>query len=768
MGVRPVRNPAGLFVPLVLATLCAAATALAAPAVPETAFAEGIIRDGDPKVEVRLLVDREAVYAGVSARVGVLFSLQPGWHVYWRNPGQSGLATLVEWDIDGAEPGSLAWPAPEVFAESDGFLTTYGYSREVLLFTTVRFADDLGDEVEVAVDVDYLACEIQCVPGRAELGLTLAVREADVPASDEILELFDTYEARVPQNAEELGFQVEGLYSQTAIRPGDEFDGAIALIAPEGVRMRPHSGPGAFVPDQIPSLELGVSGSVPHPLDPRGMLVQFTGRAGERDPGEDQRLTGLVALRGRTSPESWVEIDVAIPRAASGAEIGRIENPWLAPAPPKGPSVPIWRAVLFALLGGLILNLMPCVLPVLAIKVVGLTEFAHLSRRELFGHGLAYTSGILFTMLALAASVVGLRLAGTQVGWGFQFQEPLFVAAISTVLLLFALNLFGVFEILVNSGALTRIEEQATGKRRSFFEGLLAVVVATPCSAPFLGTAIGFAFASSTPVIIGIFLAIGLGLASPYLLVTMVPAWARWIPRAGGWMLHLRAALGFALLGSVVWLLWLEGRYGGVDGMVGLLVFLLVVGFAAWVFGALQRAASTRTLAAIVVLGALVLLAGGITLPIGGDGEDTSVSEAIAWQEYDPGEIAASVRGGRVVFVDFTADWCITCKLNERVVLSNERVIAELERLNVVSFKADWTRRDSGIQAELARRGRAGVPMYLVFRPGVPDDPAVLPELLTVDGFIQALRSASESRYVSSPDVRDPATAASDGLGSRL
>ncbi len=155
-------------------------------------------------------------------------------------------------------------------------------------------------------------------------------------------------------------------------------------------------------------------------------------------------------------------------------------------------------------------------------------------------------------------------------------------------------------------------------------------------------------------------------------------------------------------------------------------------------------------------------------MPIGGDGEDTSVSEAIAWQEYDPGEIAASVRGGRVVFVDFTADWCITCKLNERVVLSNERVIAELERLNVVSFKADWTRRDSGIQAELARRGRAGVPMYLVFRPGVPDDPAVLPELLTVDGFIQALRSASESRYVSSPDVRDPATAASDGLGSRL
>ncbi len=740
---------------VLLAVVLGGRLAWGAPDVAETAFSEGVFRAGDPKVEVRLLAERDAVYAGASARVGLLFSLDPGWHVYWRNPGQSGLATLVEWGIDGAETGELQWPAPEVFAESDGFLTTYGYADEVLLFTTARFVGDLGDEVELAAEVDYLACEVQCVPGRAELSMRLPVAEADVAASPEIQALFEKYAARVPAKAEELGIQVEALYSQTAVRPGDSFKGAIALNAPEGVRLRPVSGPRALVPDETPGLELEVLGSSRHPLDERGMLVRFTGTA-EDAPEAARRITGIVALRGGGAPGSWVEIDVPFPRAAEGAEVTLIQNPWLEP--PQAAGVPLWQAVLLALLGGLILNLMPCVLPVLAIKVVGMTQLAHHSRREVIGHGLAYTGGILATMLALAGVIVGLRLAGTQVGWGFQFQEPIFVAAISTVLLLFALNLFGVFEIFIDSSALNRLEASAVGMRRSFFEGLLAVVVATPCSAPFLGTAIGLAFASSTPVILGIFLAIGIGLASPYLLVTLVPSWARWIPRSGGWMLHLRALLGFALLGTVVWMLWLAGRHAGADGMVALLVFLLAVGFAAWAFGTLQRAASTRLLVAGTALLALIAVVGSLTLPatrVASDGR-AAESGAIAWRSYDPGEIASSVRDGRVVFVDFTADWCITCKLNERVVLSNERVLAELERLQVVPFKADWTRRDPEIQAELARRGRAGVPMYLVFSPDAPDDPEVLPELLTVDGFIRALRGASGSKMVTSPTRDEP------------
>lgn len=733
--------------------------------MPETALAEGVFRDGKPQVEVRLLADRGAVYSGASARVGLLFTLERGWHVYWRNPGQSGLAPLIEWGFDGAEAGQLQWPAPEVFAESDGFLTTYGYSHEVLLFTTAHFTGELGDEVELAAEVDYLACEIQCVPGRAELSLRLPVQEADVAASAEIAEVFETYAARVPARAEELGFQVEALYSQTAIRPGDAFQGAIALIAPKGVKMRPLRGRGAFVPDQVPGLELDVSGSVRHPLTENGILVQFDGRTDDTDPGSDQRLTGVVALRGGRAPGSWVEIDVAIPRAAGSASVAQIQNPWLD-APPI-PAVPFWQAVLLALLGGLILNLMPCVLPVLAIKVVGITELAQHSRREVIGHGLAYTAGILVTMLALAATVAGLRLAGTEVGWGFQFQEPLFVAVIGAVLLLFGLNLFGVFEIFIDSTAMGRFEAQAVGLRRSFFEGLLAVVVATPCSAPFLGTAVGFAFASEIPVIVGIFLAIGLGLASPYLLITLVPAWARWIPLPGGWMIRLRGLLGFALLGTVVWLLWLEGRYAGTEGMVGLLAFLLVVGFAAWVYGGLQRAGSTRMLLAAGLLAALIAAGGALTLPTSSEAPGSADdSSAIAWQAYDRGEIASELRRGRVVFVDFTADWCITCKLNERIVFSSERVLSELERLNVAVFKADWTRPDPVIRAELARHGRAGVPMYLVFNPEAPNDPAVLPELLTVDGFIAALRGASGGQYAISAE-EDPA-ATPGTLGSRL
>ncbi|GAG15138.1 unnamed protein product, partial [marine sediment metagenome] len=253
-------------------------------------------------------------------------------------------------------------------------------------------------------------------------------------------------------------------------------------------------------------------------------------------------------------------------------------------APRRGLS--LWTAFGLALLGGLILNLMPCVLPVLAIKVFHVAELAHRSRREVISHGAAYTVGVVASMLALAAVVVGLRSAGTAVGWGFQFQEPLFIAAMATLLVVFALNLFGVFEVTFQPGA--GLAAEATGLKRSFFEGLLAVILATPCTAPFLGTAVGFAFASSGPVIFAMFAAIGLGLAAPYAAITLVPAWGRLIPRPGAWMLQVRRALGFSLVATVVWLLWVLGRSVGVDVQAVVLGYLVAIAFLAWLFGVLQ------------------------------------------------------------------------------------------------------------------------------------------------------------------------------------
>jgi len=361
----------------------------------------------------------------------------------------------------------------------------------------------------------------------------------------------------------------------------------------------------------------------------------------------------------------------------------------------------------------------------------------------------AYAAGILGSMFLLATLVVALRALGHSVGWGFQFQSPLFLAAISLVLLAFALNLFGVFEILVDTSSVSRLGQGAVGHRRSFFEGLLAVVLATPCSAPFLGTAVGFAFAHDASVIFAIFLSVGAGLAAPFVLVCWVPAWSRWVPRSGAWMLQLRAGLGFALLGTGVWLLWIFGRTASDDGIVQLVGLMVVVSFALWVYGLLQRAGRTRP-AFWIGLGAtvcVVVSVNAIAVRPDASGSvghaETALATDSVWTVYEKARVEAALAQGRPALVVFTADWCITCKVNERLVLERERVRSELERGGFALFKADWTRRDELIRRELARFGRAGVPLYLLYDPDAPEQPEILPEILTMDRTLQALRAVS-------------------------
>ena len=403
--------------------------------------------------------------------------------------------------------------------------------------------------------------------------------------------------------------------------------------------------------------------------------------------------------------------------------------------------------MLLALAGGLVLNLMPCVLPVLAIKVFGLAELAHRGRGEVARHGIAYTAGVLASMLALALVVAGLRAAGTSVGWGFQFQEPLFVAAIAAVLVVFALSLFGVFEFRLDVTRLAEASSHATGARRSFFEGLLAVVLATPCSAPFLGTAIGFAFASPTPTIVAIFLAVGVGLALPFALICAVPGWARLVPRSGPWMDQLRTALGFAVLGSAVWLLWILGRAAGADAQTAVLAYLCALAAGLVVFGGLQKAERSRGARIALAAVAVLALAGLRVLPLaesestaarGSDGAPDELGK-----RFSAADVAAARARGAPVFVYFTAEWCLTCKVNEHAVLDDARVREQLAAGGFETFKGDWTRRDDEIRKELARFGRAGVPLYLVYGAGAADKPIVLPELLTVELFLNALHQAA-------------------------
>ena len=748
------RTPLARLGALVLLLAFGGSPAALASTATATATATGALDEGDPRVEATLVADVAVAAVGEPFRVGVHFELDRGWHIYWRNPGGAGLPTRLDWSIPSARVGPILWPGPSAFRESDGTLTTYGYARELLLANEVAFAPGAVGEQTLRVTVDFLVCEVRCIPGKLELARPLRVGPQSEPAGAETQALFERWSRRVPVRPEELGLEVQAAWSRTAIRPGDAFRGAVAVLScVDAARRdcRPHTrGPRdplqAFVPDRVEGLELEVTGSRPHPLHANGFLITLRGRADDQAPGADQRLRGVLALRAPDGRERFVEVDLRIPRAPSGEAVSELGSGWFEPAEPAGATtgVGLLRAVLLALLGGLILNLMPCVLPVLAIKAFGVAELAQKSRREVLAHGLAYAAGVLAAMAALAATVAGLRAGGIAVGWGFQFQEPLFIAGIGAVLLVFAQNLFGVFEIGIDATALDRLSREATGLRRSFLEGLLAVVVATPCSAPFLGTAVGFAFASPTPVIVGIFLAVGVGLASPVVLIAAVPGWGKLVPRAGPWMLRLRQVLGFALLGTVVWLLWVFGRSVGTDGMAGMLAFLVAIAFATWLYGALQAAGRrSLALASALALGGIAV-AGLASLPLepGAKAADDGAERA-THPRFEPAAVSAELARGRPVFVYFTADWCLTCKVNERTVLTAARVRSELQRLDVAVFRADWTRRDDEIRAELARFGRAGVPMYLLYGPDDPTRPELLPELLTVDRFVDALRRAA-------------------------
>lgn len=412
-----------------------------------------------------------------------------------------------------------------------------------------------------------------------------------------------------------------------------------------------------------------------------------------------------------------------------------------SPTPPES-GLSLAYVLLLAFLGGLVLNLMPCVLPVLALKVFALSRLAHESKRAIVSHAAAYTVGVVGSLVALSSVVIALRAAGHRVGWGFQFQHPLYVAVVAALLVVLALNLWGVFEIQFGAQRLVSASDNLHGLARSAFEGALAVVLATPCSAPFLATAAGFALASSAPVILSVFTVLGLGLAAPLVALSLIPGLSRFMPKPGAWMMHVKQALGFVLTLTTIWLVWVYGRSTNIDAMAGLLVWLTVIAAAV----RLQTYSSAWSRPRRLVTLALTLLVVGVTtnrtiIDVGG-GEHEEPA-ALAWSQYSETALNDALKQGRTTFVDFTADWCLTCKANERLVLNDPRVIASVKARDVVMLRADWTRQDEVIRQTLARFGKAGVPMYLVYAPKQGAAPEVLPENLTVEHVLSALEAAA-------------------------
>ena len=739
---------------IALVVLCSSAGvsvgAMPAPEVPEGAFGESAIHEKRPQVTARLLVESEAISTDVPFRIGVLFEMQPGWHIYWRNPGDSALPTRISWQVDDATLSALQWPAPSVFHENDGDFTTYGYADQVLLSNRITIHSRIDGPVYLGTKINFLVCKEVCIPGAIALERSLRLGAPPDP-DPEVRKIFDAYEAQIPISARSHELDVATLLSQSAIRPGDSFLLGVGMRSCpipsqcDRFALQAMDPAAIFIPyaQTNPSLRpLGVQG-FPDSMD--GFLLALRGHIALDAPSRSEDpLRGILALAGA----GYVEVELPLPVVASKSEIELLTTDWLDPIvlerPLQSSSIGLIYALALALLGGLILNLMPCVLPILAIKVVALSELAQQERKQVYAHGFAYAAGIQASMALLTVFVLALRQAGISVGWGFQFREPVFLAAIAVLVVLFACNLFGMYEINLNTSRLDQLGREATGPRRSFFDGFLAVALATPCSAPFLGTAVGFAFAGGTLEIASVFAGIGLGLALPFIAVSLVPGLSRFIPSTGSWMKPMRTALGMALLATGFWLLWILERIVGLESQLAVLGLLLAVGFGAYGLGRLQESRRQRPLRSIVAAFAALVVAVVALIPLQPlKAELRNHSDsAIAWRAFDSVAIADELRAGRPVFVYFTADWCITCKVNERLVLHDETVLAALEQLDIAVFRGDWTLRDEAIRRELARHGKAGVPVYLVYSPDHPARPSVLPELITVDLIVNALKRA--------------------------
>lgn len=654
-----------------------------------------------PHAEVRLLSETPVATPGGTLWLGIRFDLAPHWHVYWRNPGDSGEPPRVDWRLPaGWQAGAIQWPVPERIPV--GPLVNYGYEHSVLFLVPVEVGGDASGTARIGADLAWLVCREECIPesGRVEIALPVTPDPAQSGAAPSDPD-FAAARGLLP-----LPFAGEASYSRVD-------DGALAL------RLEGTGWPLQQLADAwFAPFDWGpVSPSGAQPWSVSGDRLEIRLLPGEVPPAAGSVLAGLLVV-SEDSPDGPLTRGFAVEARA-------------LPAAADPATTTLALAVVLAVLGGLLLNLMPCVLPVLSIKVIGLVQHAGpVSDR----HGLAFAAGVLVTFAALAGLLIGLRAGGAALGWGFQLQEPLVVIALMYLMLAVALNLSGVYSMGGRLAGVGQGMTEHTGLRGSFATGVLAVVVASPCTAPFMGTALGFALTRPAHESLLVFLALGAGFALPLLLLSFSPGWTRRLPRPGPWMERLRNALAFPMYGAAAWLLWVLSQQADAGVLAAALAGALLLAFALWWYGQPLRSRRMRLgLSATALAASLALTAAAGLAPRGP--EPGTPAAADAWSAA---RVQALQAEGRAVLVNFTAAWCITCKVNEQVALDTEAVRAALERHDVAYLKGDWTRQDATITAELERHGRSGVPLYLLY-PATGGEPRVLPQLLTEGLVLEAL-----------------------------
>jgi len=669
---------------------------------------------GKQLVRTELLADTNAIVPGKPFTVGLLLRMAPGWHTYWKFSGDAGLPTELKWKLPpGWKIGEIQWPIP-LKTIDPGDIQTYGYVDEVLLTQEVTPPPKIENStIKLVADASWLVCEKICIPGSATLELELPVSASSQPANTE---LFARYRRLLPQNW-----------------PGPNVATAEWGRVGSGLRLKITSETLANYPavDFFPLPDEGTV--VSHPTVESRSKNEIVLRIPIESSGKSlSSMAGLVVFSQKPNGEDRAGWQITTASIASTVR----------PAPARG----FLTFLLFGFLGGMILNLMPCVLPVISLKILGFIQQAGQSRQKILRSGIAFTLGIFAWFIALALLLIALKAAGRDVTWGgFQFTNPYFVLVLSVIVLVFALNLFGVFEISLpqrfSRGLLSTSERK--DDLGSFFQGVFATVLATPCTAPFLGTALGFAFSQSATITLAIFIAIAAGMSAPYLLLSAQPAWLRFLPRPGAWMVHVKQFMGFLLLATLLFLLYVLGAQRGLEGAIWASCFLLVISVACWMKGAFVSPTASATKRGIVLALMLVIVVASGIYFIGDKFHSANVASADSrlkgdWQVFAPDRLQAELEQGHIVFVDFTAAWCLTCKFNEASVLESQDVREAFQRRGIVKMKADWTNGDPVITKLLQQFGRPGVPLYVLY-PRKNEEPIVFPELLTKSMVLEKL-----------------------------
>jgi thiol:disulfide interchange protein len=673
---------------------------------------------GKQLVRAELLADTTAIVPGKSFTVGLLLRMAPAWHTYWKFSGDAGLPTELKWKLPpGWKIGDIQWPIP-LKTIDPGDIETYGYENEVLLMQEITPPSKLdGLSAKPSTEANWLVCEKICIPGGATLQLDLPVGSTSQPANTDV---FARYRRLLPQN-----LSAPNVARADWSRVGSDL--RLKITSETLAKYRAVD----FFP--LPEQETIVG----HPAVQSRNNNEIVFRIPfESAPKDLSSVSGLVVFAQQPNGDDRAAWQITSAPAVS--------------ASPSAPARGIFTFLLFAFLGGFILNLMPCVLPVISLKIFGFVQQAGQSRQKIFRSGIAFTLGIFAWFIALAVLLIALKGAGRDVTWGgFQFTNPYFVLTLSVIVLVFALNLFGVFEVSLPQSVTRNL--LSTSERKdllgSFFQGVFATVLATPCTAPFLGTALGFAFTQSAVIILAMFIAIAAGMSAPYLLLSAQPAWLRFLPRPGPWMVHVKQFMGFLLLATLLFLLYVLGAQRGLEGAIWASCFLLVISVACWMKGAFVVPSASAVKRIVVLVFMLLLVIGSGVYFIGDKFQSAKIASADSqirgdWQPFTPERLQTELEHGRTVFVDFTAAWCLTCKFNEASVLEARDVREAFQRHGIVKLKADWTNGDPVITKLLQQFGRPGVPLYVLY-PAKNEEPIVFPEVLTKSMVLEKLETVA-------------------------